>query len=172
MLRFGSLNVKGRLLLAIAVGGALFGVATAVQASIPDSAGVIHGCYYQPGKIGGTGLRPGDLRVIDPAKGQSCATDERPLDWGQTPVYSTSGSVQTGAHVVTGSVTTNSPFGQATVTLSGAAAFTSTTSYECTGTPNTSNSGVTVSIHPTANNSFTVHTNFVSQQVGFICIGN
>ena len=36
---------RRRLLLGLAVGGAVFGVASAVQASIPDANGVIHGCY-------------------------------------------------------------------------------------------------------------------------------
>jgi len=43
-------------------------------ASIPDSAGVIHGCYQK---------NNGQLRVIDPAV-SSCTTSETPLQWSQT----------------------------------------------------------------------------------------
>jgi len=46
--RLRGLSHSGRLLLALAVGGAVFGIATAVRADIPDS-GVIHGCYGKPG---------------------------------------------------------------------------------------------------------------------------
>ena len=41
-------------------------------ASIPDSAGVIHGCY---------GKSNGQLRVID--EGQSCKNNETALDWNE-----------------------------------------------------------------------------------------
>jgi hypothetical protein len=70
----------GRLLVAVAIGGALFGVATAVQASIPDSSGVAHSCYFVLGKLTKTPPRPGALRVIDTAKGQTCAADEQAID--------------------------------------------------------------------------------------------
>src|SRR5215472_8610648 len=43
-------------------------------ASIPDSNGVIHGCYVVKG---------GSLRVIDTAKGQTCATGQHSLNWNQ-----------------------------------------------------------------------------------------
>ena len=46
----------GRLLAALIVGGAIFGIAAAVQTSIPDATGVIHGCYK---------TNTGSLRVID-----------------------------------------------------------------------------------------------------------
>jgi hypothetical protein len=42
-------------------------------ATIPDSSGVIHGCYKNNG---------GDLRVIDDAT-QSCARNETSIDWDQ-----------------------------------------------------------------------------------------
>jgi hypothetical protein len=75
MERLRGLGRGGRILLALAVGGALFGIATAVQADIPDS-GVIHGCY------GKYNLHA--LRVIDTSKGESCLSNEIPLDWNQT----------------------------------------------------------------------------------------
>jgi hypothetical protein len=62
----------GRLLFALAVGGVLFGIVSAVQASIPDN-GVIHGCYQK---------NAGNLRVVDPRSG-SCRASEVALDWNQ-----------------------------------------------------------------------------------------
>jgi hypothetical protein len=53
----------------IVIGLTLGGIAFAV---IPDSAGVIHGCY---------GKSNGQLRVID--EGQACKNNETPLDWSQ-----------------------------------------------------------------------------------------
>jgi len=43
-------------------------------ATIPDSAGVIHGCYRNNGQ----------LRVIDPSNGGACRNNETGLDWSQT----------------------------------------------------------------------------------------
>src|SRR6476646_4953770 len=43
-------------------------------ATIPDSAGVIHGCYDQKGQ----------LRVMDPSAGGACKNNETSLDWSQT----------------------------------------------------------------------------------------
>lgn len=64
---------------AIVIAGLATAAAVAVAAgialaSIPDAAGVIHGCYGKPFGI---------LRVIDTAKGQSCTKWETPLDWNQ-----------------------------------------------------------------------------------------
>ena len=47
-------------------------------ASIPDSSGVIHGCYKKASPKRGT------LRVIDRKKGQKCSSAEYALDWNQT----------------------------------------------------------------------------------------
>jgi hypothetical protein len=51
-------------------------VAGVSAASVPDSGGVIHGCYN---------AKLTTVRVIDPALGQSCQTrlGEAPLDWNQ-----------------------------------------------------------------------------------------
>jgi hypothetical protein len=73
-----------RLLVGLAVIGAAFGVATAVQASIPGSNGVAHGCYYIPGNISNKLLRPGNLRLIDTGNGQACTSDEAPVDLATT----------------------------------------------------------------------------------------
>ena len=77
MSRLRGRSRSGRLLLALAVGGAVFGIATAVQADIPD-AGVIHGCYGKPGT-----LYRGQLRVRDASRGEQCRVYENPLDWNQ-----------------------------------------------------------------------------------------
>lgn len=44
-------------------------------ASIPDPAGVIHGCYQKSN---------GNLRVIDTQAGGKCGSTENPLGWNQT----------------------------------------------------------------------------------------
>jgi hypothetical protein len=75
--RLRSLSRAGRLLVALAVGGALFGIAS-VQADIPDN-GVIHGCYGKPGTT-----YKGNLRVRDASQGEQCRFYENPLDWNQT----------------------------------------------------------------------------------------
>jgi hypothetical protein len=69
----GRLSRGGRLLVGLAVAGAVFGIATAVQAAIPDASGVIHGCYQK---------NAGNLRVIDP-KTDSCHSSEIGLNWNQ-----------------------------------------------------------------------------------------
>ena len=69
-----TLGRGGRVVVALAVGAALFGIATAVQAAIPDGQGVIHGCYQK---------NAGTLRVIDPAT-TSCHVGEIGLNWSQT----------------------------------------------------------------------------------------
>jgi hypothetical protein len=43
-------------------------------ATIPDSSGVIHGCYQ---------TKQGTLRVIDTDKGQSCSSNESALNWNK-----------------------------------------------------------------------------------------
>ena len=49
-------------------------VAGAAYAAIPDSAGVIHGCYTNRGGI---------LRVIDPSAGAKCTSLETAISWNQ-----------------------------------------------------------------------------------------
>jgi hypothetical protein len=98
MCRIASLGRCGRLVLALSVGGALFGIATAVQASIPDASGVIHGCYNNSLAHGNP---TGALRVIDTAKANgSCASWEVPVNWDQTGPTGSRGS--TGARGPTG----------------------------------------------------------------------
>lgn len=78
----------------IVVGAAVLG--SVAYAAVPDSSGVIHGCYAKSGGgsggsgtsggAGGTsaGTGTGTLRVIDPSLGQKCAAGEAGVDWSQT----------------------------------------------------------------------------------------
>ena len=77
-----TLGRGGRVLVAVAIGGAVFGIATAVQASIPDVSGVIHGCYNTSLAHGNP---TGGLRVIDTSRPDGhCTSWEGSLDWNQT----------------------------------------------------------------------------------------
>jgi len=87
MRRLRGLSLGGRLVLALAVGGAIFGIAGAVQASIPDAKGVIHGCY---GKAG-TPYK-GNLRLRDAGQGEQCRMYENPLNWNQQGPTGTRGT--------------------------------------------------------------------------------
>jgi hypothetical protein len=73
----GSMKVRrsGRVVAALVVAGAGFGIATAVQADIPDS-GVIHGCY----QFNAQNTMKGVLRVIDGSRGESCRFNENALN--------------------------------------------------------------------------------------------
>ena len=78
-----------RLALALVVGGAVFGIATGVQASIPDGSGIIHGCYNTSLAHGNP---TGALRVIDTDKvNGSCANWEQPLNWNARGVTGATG---------------------------------------------------------------------------------
>ena len=70
MQRLRRLSRGGRFLLALAVGGAVFGIATAVRASVPDASGVIHGCYNTSLAHGSP---TGALRVIEPPRSTASA---------------------------------------------------------------------------------------------------
>jgi hypothetical protein len=80
--------------LALVVGGAVFGIASVVQADIPDS-GVIHGCYGKPGTT-----YKGQLRVRDASQGEQCRFYENPVDWSVSGVSGATGA--TGATGPTG----------------------------------------------------------------------
>ena|SRR5579859_5606787 len=93
--------MRRRVLLAVAVGAAVFGIATAVQASIPDANGVIHACYNTSLAHGNP---TGALRVIDTsAPNGRCASWEAPLTWSQRGT--------TGATGATGSTGPSGPSG-------------------------------------------------------------
>ena len=82
MRRLRGLGSGGRLVLAVAVGGAVFGIASAVQASIPDAKGVIHACYQKSG---------GALNVID-ASVTNCKSTQTSLNWNQKGVTGPTGA--------------------------------------------------------------------------------
>lgn len=84
MRRIGGLSRRGKLLVGVvAVAGAL-GVATAVQASIPDANGVAHACYNTSLAHGSP---TGALRVIDTSlPNGNCASWEAPIDLA-TPAF-------------------------------------------------------------------------------------
>ena len=60
-----------------AVGGGMLALlaGSVAVASIPDTAGVIHGCYKS---------NNGQLRIIDTAAGDSCRNGETAISWSQT----------------------------------------------------------------------------------------
>src|SRR6476469_923458 len=78
MHRLQGLSRGGRLVLALALGGARFGKATVVQAAIPSSDGVIHGCYGKPGTP-----QKGELRVVNAEQVEQCRFYENQLNWNQ-----------------------------------------------------------------------------------------
>src|SRR5262249_61542294 len=102
MYRFRALGRGGRVFLAVVAGGAVFGIATAVHADIPDS-GVIHGCYGKPGTP-----QKGQLRVRDASKGEQCRYYENQVDWRVSGV--------TGATGATGATGPTGPAGTSTAT--------------------------------------------------------
>jgi hypothetical protein len=63
----------------VVVGVGMGGIA---YASIPDSSGLISGCYQK---------NNGNLRVID-SSGKGCGTSEKPLNWSQTGPSGTDGT--------------------------------------------------------------------------------
>jgi hypothetical protein len=85
------------------------------------------------------------------------------------PVYNAAGSAQTGAklHLVEDQVTLAS--GSATVTLAGAAAFSSASSYKCGASDQTSAAAVQISY--TSGSQFTV-SGTGTDVVSFVCVGN
>jgi len=71
--------------------------------------------------------------------------------------------------MVTGSATTNNG-GNATVTFTGSAAFTSGTSYQCTATAQ-GNTATAAAINSPLNTGFTLR-GAASTTYGFVCVGN
>jgi hypothetical protein len=89
-----------RLLLLVALAGAAFGIASAVQASIPDANGVIHGCYQYTTTNGNYGR----VRVYDTANPfAGCNQFEHPLGWNiRGPTGATGATGPTGRTGPTG----------------------------------------------------------------------
>ena len=71
--------MKGKLIrpavVALAIVGTLVVAGGIAYATIPDSSGVIHGCYQK---------NQGTLRVIDAGTAQTCSSSETALNWSQT----------------------------------------------------------------------------------------
>ncbi|QGA37979.1 transporter [Burkholderia glumae] len=85
---------------------------------------------------------------------------------GAMPLYSTAGAAANAPHMVKGTATLSS--GAATVTLSGGAVYTSSTSYACTATDTTAANAVRVS--QTSGTSFAL-SGTGSDVVQFVCTG-
>jgi hypothetical protein len=82
--RLRRLAGTGRVLVAVGIGAAVFGIATAVQASIPDSNQIVHSCYNTSLAHGSP---IGAMRAIDTDKaGGVCASWEGAVDLA-TPQY-------------------------------------------------------------------------------------
>jgi hypothetical protein len=74
--KFQTIGRGGRVVLALVVAAAAFGLVSAVQAAIPSANGSISGCYARSGPTQGA------LRVVD--EGNPCKPGESPLTWSQT----------------------------------------------------------------------------------------
>jgi hypothetical protein len=87
--------------------------------------------------------------------------------------YNADGTQQAGVHVVSGTVFTSDQTGQAVVTLSGPAVFTSGASYICALAYTNSLASATFDaiVNPTAGTSFTIQA-AADQYVNYICLGN
>ncbi len=81
-------HLTKRIAVACAAAAATFALATAVQASIPGSNGVIHGCY----QFNAPNTSKGVLRVIDADRGEGCRFNEHPLSWNQRGVTGPTGA--------------------------------------------------------------------------------
>jgi hypothetical protein len=93
MKRFLSRSRGFKLLLALMCAAGVFGIVSVVQAAIPDSNGVVHGCIAPSG----------NLRVIDSAT-SACKRNETSLDWNQMGLRGPTGATgPTGAKGDTGS---------------------------------------------------------------------
>lgn len=93
-----------RILTVAAFTGALVLTATAATASIPSANGVIHSCL-QPNNGNIT-------RVIDAEAGQTCASNETPLNWNQTGPQGPAGEAgSTGPQGETGPAGSQGPAG-------------------------------------------------------------
>jgi hypothetical protein len=66
---------RGRWFALGAVAGAFLAGSAVALAAIPDSGGVIHGCYQK---------NVGNLRVIDTGAGGGCRPSEIPIQWSET----------------------------------------------------------------------------------------
>jgi hypothetical protein len=96
--------------------------------------------------------------LASPAKASSTVT---------TTVYNTSGVEQSSEHIVMGKATLAA--GTVTVTLTGKAVFTSSSSYVC---PLVDSTGLNLTAVSYTSGSQFVITGVLTDQVSFVCIGN
>jgi hypothetical protein len=92
---------------------------------------------------------------------------------GQAGVFNAGGTLQTNAHIVEGTATTNAP-GNGSVTFTSPATFTSATSYVCTLTPEAGGNPATdgsIVTDKTAT-GFTFKSTLGSTTFAYICVGN
>lgn len=77
--------------LVVSMVAVVLSLGAAAYAAIPDSGGVIHGCYQTNSGL----LTPpqGTVRVVDSAQGQSCRGGETVLNWNQTGPQGPAGPV-------------------------------------------------------------------------------
>jgi hypothetical protein len=68
-----------KIIVALAVAGATFGIATAVSASIPSPNGVFHGCYALHNQTTDKGV----LRLVNFDQGEGCRFYEAPVAWNK-----------------------------------------------------------------------------------------
>jgi hypothetical protein len=98
--------VRRNWFIAIAVVAGLVLAGGVAYASIPDAAGVIHGCYQKVN---------GQLRVIDTSRGGTCSPSENALSWNQTgPTGAQGPTGPTGAKGATGATGPTGAAGSAT----------------------------------------------------------
>jgi hypothetical protein len=70
-----TITTKGRWFILGGVVGVVLAGAAATLAAIPDTSGVIHGCYKK---------NVGNLRLVDPSAGGTCRPSETTISWSQT----------------------------------------------------------------------------------------
>jgi hypothetical protein len=83
MRRFLAKKLRPSPALIVAIAALVVALGGVAYATIPDSNGVIRGCYLKA---------IGSLRVVDPSAGQHCATAvETPIQWNQTGLQGPAG---------------------------------------------------------------------------------
>jgi hypothetical protein len=91
--------MKSKLLVAVLSALLTISLGGIARASIPDPGTLlIHGCYTKTS---------GALRVVDPSKGQTCATTEAPLSWNQRGINWRGNWTSTTAYAINDAVAAN-----------------------------------------------------------------
>src|SRR5439155_25794312 len=90
---FKQLGRGGRVLVALVVAGAVFGLATVVQAAIPSSGGVLTACY----QTSASGTPKGTMRAIDAESGEFCRFNEKPVQLATTGFVASQSNIYYGS---------------------------------------------------------------------------